>query len=282
MSGRGVRAHIRASRASRLGGVAVAAACTAAAADTLEWALVQAYQNNPSLNAQRARCARPTRMCRRRCPATARSSASPPTAATTTPARSRTASISRCCPNTVTYTNPARIRSARRRRDRDADAVQRLPDRQSGAPGGEPGHGRARNLARHRAAGAARCRHLLHEFAARRGDPRSQPPQRRGSHRAAQADARPLQRRRGDAHRRGAGRIAARGRPIRVARRAVELRDVAGQLSARHRRRSGPARARHSGRPLSPPTLGARSARASSRARRCSPPCMASISPSSP
>ena len=37
-----------------LGGVAVAAGCTLAAADTLEWALVQAYQNNPSLNAQRA------------------------------------------------------------------------------------------------------------------------------------------------------------------------------------------------------------------------------------
>ena len=28
--------------------------CRAASADTLEWALVQAYQNNPSLNAQRA------------------------------------------------------------------------------------------------------------------------------------------------------------------------------------------------------------------------------------
>ena len=28
--------------------------CSEAAADTLEWALVQAYQNNPSLNAQRA------------------------------------------------------------------------------------------------------------------------------------------------------------------------------------------------------------------------------------
>jgi outer membrane protein len=38
-------------------GVAVAAAGIGgrqAAADTLEWALVQAYQNNPSLNAQRA------------------------------------------------------------------------------------------------------------------------------------------------------------------------------------------------------------------------------------
>jgi len=34
--------------------VAVAVTGNAAAADTLEWALVQAYQNNPSLNAQRA------------------------------------------------------------------------------------------------------------------------------------------------------------------------------------------------------------------------------------
>jgi outer membrane protein len=37
-----------------LGGIAAVGACTAAAADTLEWALVQAYQNNPALNAQRA------------------------------------------------------------------------------------------------------------------------------------------------------------------------------------------------------------------------------------
>jgi outer membrane protein len=54
MSGRGLRAHIRAFASLVLGGIAVAAGCTAAAADTLEWALVQAYQNNPSLNAQRA------------------------------------------------------------------------------------------------------------------------------------------------------------------------------------------------------------------------------------
>jgi outer membrane protein len=33
---------------------AVAMSCRQAPADTLEWALVQAYQNNPSLNAQRA------------------------------------------------------------------------------------------------------------------------------------------------------------------------------------------------------------------------------------
>jgi len=54
MSGRRPRAHIRAIASLVLCGAAVAASCTAAAADTLEWALVQAYQNNPSLNAQRA------------------------------------------------------------------------------------------------------------------------------------------------------------------------------------------------------------------------------------
>ena len=40
----------------------------AARADTLEGALTHAYQNNPALNAQRAACARSTRMCRRRSP----------------------------------------------------------------------------------------------------------------------------------------------------------------------------------------------------------------------
>jgi outer membrane protein len=37
-----------------LGAAAVAMGCRVATADTLEWALVQAYQNNPALNAQRA------------------------------------------------------------------------------------------------------------------------------------------------------------------------------------------------------------------------------------
>ncbi len=51
---RGLRAYIRTIASLALGGAAFAAGCTMAAADTLEWALVQAYQNNPSLNAQRA------------------------------------------------------------------------------------------------------------------------------------------------------------------------------------------------------------------------------------
>jgi len=54
MSGRRLRAYHWGVVSTALAGLAVAAACTGAAADTLEWALVQAYQNNPSLNAQRA------------------------------------------------------------------------------------------------------------------------------------------------------------------------------------------------------------------------------------
>jgi outer membrane protein len=54
MSGRVLRALIRAVACLALGIAAVAASAVAATADTLEWALVQAYQNNPSLNAQRA------------------------------------------------------------------------------------------------------------------------------------------------------------------------------------------------------------------------------------
>ena len=50
----GVRAHIWAGASLCLAAAAIGTACSEAAADTLEWALVQAYQNNPSLNAQRA------------------------------------------------------------------------------------------------------------------------------------------------------------------------------------------------------------------------------------
>ena len=54
MSGRGGRARIWAIASLSLAGSALVMGGTPAAADTLEWALVQAYQNNPSLNAQRA------------------------------------------------------------------------------------------------------------------------------------------------------------------------------------------------------------------------------------
>ena len=49
-----VRAHILAAASFCLAVAGIGMGCSGAAADTLEWALVQAYQNNPSLNAQRA------------------------------------------------------------------------------------------------------------------------------------------------------------------------------------------------------------------------------------
>src|SRR5580704_4895396 len=54
MSGRGVRAYLWVVAGLCLAGGAMGALCSHAEADTLEWALVQAYQNNPSLNSQRA------------------------------------------------------------------------------------------------------------------------------------------------------------------------------------------------------------------------------------
>jgi outer membrane protein len=55
MRGRGLRVNSRLLAVLRTAAVAMTVgASTAASADTLEWALVQAYQNNPSLNAQRA------------------------------------------------------------------------------------------------------------------------------------------------------------------------------------------------------------------------------------
>ena len=53
MRGRGLRENIRLLAVVGTAAVAIAYGPTASA-DTLEWALVQAYQNNPSLNAQRA------------------------------------------------------------------------------------------------------------------------------------------------------------------------------------------------------------------------------------
>ena len=55
MRGRGLRENIWLLAVAGIATAAVAVGCCAtASADTLEWALVQAYQNNPSLNAQRA------------------------------------------------------------------------------------------------------------------------------------------------------------------------------------------------------------------------------------
>jgi outer membrane protein len=54
MWGRGLRVVVWRLRLIAAAASVIAIGCTMASADTLEWALVQAYQNNPSLNAQRA------------------------------------------------------------------------------------------------------------------------------------------------------------------------------------------------------------------------------------
>ena len=54
MGDTGVRAHILAVVSLCFIAAVFSIGCGDAQADTLEWALVQAYQNNPSLNAQRA------------------------------------------------------------------------------------------------------------------------------------------------------------------------------------------------------------------------------------
>ncbi len=54
MSRRRLRACIRSAAGLAVAGSVLVGGCALAFADTIEWALVQAYQNNPSLNAQRA------------------------------------------------------------------------------------------------------------------------------------------------------------------------------------------------------------------------------------
>ena len=96
------------------------------------------------------------------------------------------------------------------RADGDADALQRLSDREPDASGGKPGGGGARTVACHRAEvlldAATAYMNLLRDQAVL-------DLQRRNVEVLApnnSADARPLQRRRSDAHRRCASRIAAR------------------------------------------------------------------------
>ena len=184
-----------------------------AAADTLKWALTQAYQNNPQLNAQRA--------------AVRATDESVPQAlsgyrprVSLTRQRRRAVSGHRTPRHRQqparTYSQHVRHhRHPELRRHGHADAVQRLPHRQPHAAGGATGVGGARDAAADRADRAAQRRHRLHEPDARHRDPRSAAPQRRGAAGAAAADPRPLQCRRGDAHRRGAGGIAARRRARR-------------------------------------------------------------------
>ncbi len=169
------------------------------------------------------RCVRPTKTCRRRWPAIVRKSPSRPQVANRryrrppSPRRAGRRSIRRCSgynsPFSTSITASQTLFNGFQTANRDP-------------PGREPGTGRACDVAQYRAIGAARCRHRVHEPAARHGDSRIAEEQRRGVAGAAEADPRPLQRRRGDAHRRGAvgitvgpGAFVAAYRGVRTTRR---------------------------------------------------------------
>ncbi len=151
------------SRAAELG-VANGRIGGGAGSATMESALIQAYQNNPQLNAQRAA----TR-------ATDENVADG--AVGLSPARERDGEPDRTVSGHADqgadrrrprlYSDHGRRRSAELRSDRHADAVQRLPDRKPHAPGRGPGVLRARDAAHDRADRAAQRRHGLHEPAAR-------------------------------------------------------------------------------------------------------------------
>ena len=85
---RGVRSYIWAAANLALAVTGVGMAGSEAAADTLEWALVQAYQNNPSLNAQRAALRATDENVPQALSGTALSLALPPRAVPITPMRS--------------------------------------------------------------------------------------------------------------------------------------------------------------------------------------------------
>ncbi len=229
-------------RSRWVGGLAAGvAACAAlpltaslARGETLDSALVQAYQNNPSLNSQRAA----TRATDEGVPQ-ALSGYRPKISLTGTGGEqslSTTAKVvgSTVAPNapasyftqsgynapygagaTVTQTLFNGFQTANRTRQAESQVLA----------------ARA-TLRTDRADRAAQRGDRLHESVARQRDPRSAAAQRRGAAGATAADPRPLQCRRGDAHRRGAVGIAAGRRPLPGAQRGSQLQDVGGDLSA--------------------------------------------------
>ena len=175
-----------------------------AVADTLEWALVQAYQNNPQLNSQRAivRADRRKRAAgavglsparHRRPPLSARQYQS--TRSTNGGQHLYVARDGTITPHGVGVTATQTLFNGFQTGNRTRQAEAQVSAARE-------------TLAPDRADRAAQCRDRLHERAARHRDPRSAAAQRRGAAGAAAPDPRSLQCRRGDAHRRRAVRIA--------------------------------------------------------------------------
>ena len=208
-----------------------------ALADTIEAALVRAYQNNPQLNAQRAQ----VRATDENVPQ-ALSGYRPKVAVTASAGYQYTDTLTT---SGGTSTRIVRNRTSRhqcaaqRRRHRHADALQRPADRQQDPRGGEPGLGRARRVAGARADRAASARHHLHGLSARFRDRRGSEEQRARARADAEADPRPLQCRRSDAHRRRAVGGAARRRQDAAADRRSQSDHDALEFPPHHRQRAG-------------------------------------------
>ena len=220
-----------------------------ALADTIEAALVRAYQNNPQLNAQRATGAR-----HRRKRAAGVVGLSPEGRGH----RQRRLSIYRRQHHLGRYADPDRADrnsrrqcAAQRRRHRHAERVQRPADRQQDPRGGKPGLRRARRVARARADRAAVGRHHLHGLSARLRDRRGSEEQRPRARADAEADPGPLQCRRSDAHRRRAIGGATRRRQDATADRRSQPGHDALEFPPHHRQRARSVGAGFAGRSLS-------------------------------
>ena len=208
-----------------------------ALADTIEAALVRAYQNNPQLNAQRAQ----VRFTDENVPQ-ALSGYRPKVAVTASAGYQYTDTLSTQGGNDEhagSHRYPRRQSAAQRRRHRHADALQRPADREQDQGGGEPGLGRARSLEGARTDRAASGGHDLHGLSARFRDRRGAEEQRSRARADAETDARPLQCRRSDAHRRRAVGSAACRRQDAAADGRSQSEHDAVELPPHHRQRAG-------------------------------------------
>ena len=133
-----------------------------ALADTIEAALVRAYQNNPQLNAQRAQ----VRFTDENVPQ-ALSGYRPKVAVTASAGYQYTDTLSTQGGNATTPGKDQYSRrqsAAQRRRHRHADALQRPADREQDQGGGEPGFRRARSLAGARTDRAAQAATIYMDY----------------------------------------------------------------------------------------------------------------------
>ena len=216
-----------------------------ALADTIEAALVRAYQNNPQLNAQRAS----VRSTDENVPQ-ALSGYRPKVAVTASGGYQYTDTNS-TPGGSATQLVRTEIHGTDPPRSAGLTVTQTLyngnHNRQQDPRGGEPGLRRARGSARAGRDGAALRGHHLHGLSARCRHPRGSAQQYPRSRADAEADPRSLQCRRGDAHRRRAIGGAACRRQDPATDRRSQSDDDALEFPPHHRQRTGGARAGLSG-----------------------------------